>query len=151
MSGGKPRATRYWFGRPGSETVRIHPFVGTRLGYADYVGDGASSGGVQVDVAGGASYRLAGPLGLMGSVALDGLGFSDRRLGSSGRGFFPESVRSRLLRSRPNRFPAYRATGARITYVAADLGEVRIKLPLNRRFKRPEEILDEIRRRETPD
>jgi len=30
-----------------------------------------------------------------------------------------------------NFFPAYRRTGARITYISSDLHEIRIKLPLN--------------------
>ena len=42
-----------------------------------------------------------------------------------------ESLRSRLLRWRLNFFPAYRRTGARITFIAADQREVRIALPLN--------------------
>ena len=44
----------------------------------------------------------------------------------------PESWSSRLTRWRLNWFPAYRATGARITYLAADWSEARIRLPLNR-------------------
>lgn len=42
-----------------------------------------------------------------------------------------ESLKTRLARWRFNLLPAYRRTGARITYVAADWREVRIKLPLN--------------------
>ncbi len=42
-----------------------------------------------------------------------------------------ESLKTRLLRWGFNLFPAYRRTGARITYIAADFHEVRIKLPLN--------------------
>ena len=42
-----------------------------------------------------------------------------------------ESRRTRLQRWRFNFFPAYRGAGARITYIAADWREVRIKLPLN--------------------
>lgn len=42
-----------------------------------------------------------------------------------------ESFRTRLMRWGFNFFPAYRRTGARITYMAGDLREVRIKLPLN--------------------
>ncbi len=42
-----------------------------------------------------------------------------------------KSIRTRLLRWGFNLFPAYRRTGARITYIAGDFGEVRIKLPLN--------------------
>jgi len=34
-----------------------------------------------------------------------------------------------------NLFPAYRRTGARVTYVSADFGEVRLKLPLNLRTR----------------
>ncbi len=43
----------------------------------------------------------------------------------------PESLRSRLLRWGFNMFPAYCATGARITYVASDFREVRVRLPLS--------------------
>ena len=42
-----------------------------------------------------------------------------------------ESLRTRLLRWGFNFFPAYRRTGARITHIAADFGEVRVRLPLN--------------------
>lgn len=41
-----------------------------------------------------------------------------------------ESLSSRLLRLRFNTFPAYRLTGGRVRYVAADFREVRIELPL---------------------
>ena len=34
-----------------------------------------------------------------------------------------------------NFFPAYRRTGARITYISSDLREIRIKLPLNWRTR----------------
>ncbi|MFQ5724390.1 MAG: DUF4442 domain-containing protein [Terriglobia bacterium] len=47
----------------------------------------------------------------------------------------PESLRSKLLRWRFNFFPALRGTGARITYMADDFREVRIKLPLNWRTR----------------
>ena len=46
-----------------------------------------------------------------------------------------ESIKSRLTRWRLNFFPAYRGTGARITYIADDWHEVRIKLPLNWRTR----------------
>lgn len=42
-----------------------------------------------------------------------------------------ESLRSKLLRFAFNFYPCYRRTGGRITYVAHDFTEVRIKLPLN--------------------
>ena len=42
-----------------------------------------------------------------------------------------ESFESRLWRWGGNLFPAYRRTGARITYVAADFHEVHIKIPSN--------------------
>ncbi len=42
-----------------------------------------------------------------------------------------ESFRTRLLRWRLNFFPAYRSTGARVTYIADGFHEVHIKLPLN--------------------
>ena len=47
----------------------------------------------------------------------------------------PESWPTRLARWRFNWFPAHRATGARITYIAADWREVRIRLPLSRRAR----------------
>ena len=46
-----------------------------------------------------------------------------------------ESFRTRLTRWRLNFFPAYRGTGARITYIADDWREVRIKLVLNWRTR----------------
>jgi hypothetical protein len=46
-----------------------------------------------------------------------------------------ESFQTRLTRWRLNFFPAYRGTGARITYIADDWREVRIKLPLNWRTR----------------
>ncbi|HMU60694.1 MAG TPA: DUF4442 domain-containing protein [Gemmatimonadales bacterium] len=47
----------------------------------------------------------------------------------------PESWRSRLLRWRFNWFPAYRGTGARVTYIADDGYEVRVRLPLSWRTR----------------
>ncbi len=47
----------------------------------------------------------------------------------------PESWASRFDRWRLNWFPAYRATGARITYIAADWLEVRVRLPLTWRTR----------------
>jgi acyl-coenzyme A thioesterase PaaI-like protein len=46
-----------------------------------------------------------------------------------------ESVRSRLTRLAFNFYPCYRRTGARLTYVAADWTEVRLKLPLTWRTR----------------
>lgn len=46
-----------------------------------------------------------------------------------------ESLRTRLWRWGFNCFPAYRGTGGRVTYIAADWREVRIKLPLNWRTR----------------
>ncbi len=42
-----------------------------------------------------------------------------------------ESMQSRLWRWLANLTPAYRRTGARISYIAQDFQEVRIRLPLN--------------------
>jgi acyl-coenzyme A thioesterase PaaI-like protein len=42
-----------------------------------------------------------------------------------------ESLRTKLLRFTFNLYPCYRRTGARITYIADDHSEVRVKLPLN--------------------
>lgn len=47
----------------------------------------------------------------------------------------PESWNSRVTRWGFNWFPAYRATGARITYIASDWQEVRIRLPLTWRTR----------------
>lgn len=47
----------------------------------------------------------------------------------------PESWSSRLLRWRFNLFPAYRGTGGRVTYIAADSKEVRVELPLSWRTR----------------
>ena len=46
-----------------------------------------------------------------------------------------ESFESRLLRWRFNLFPAYRGSGARVTYIAADFREIRIRLPLSFRSR----------------
>ena len=43
-----------------------------------------------------------------------------------------ESFRTRLMRWRFNLHPAYRRSGARITYVDATVREVRVRLPLCR-------------------
>jgi len=47
----------------------------------------------------------------------------------------PESSRSRLLRWKFNLVPAYRGTGARVTYIAGDFREARIRLPLSWRTR----------------
>ncbi|HEY7370357.1 MAG TPA: DUF4442 domain-containing protein [Thermoanaerobaculia bacterium] len=47
----------------------------------------------------------------------------------------PESLRSRMTRMFFNFFPAYRGTGARMTYISADWREVRIRLPLSWRTR----------------
>jgi acyl-coenzyme A thioesterase PaaI-like protein len=47
----------------------------------------------------------------------------------------PESSQSRRARWRFNFFPAFRGTGARVTYIAADWHEVRIELPLSWRTR----------------
>lgn len=46
-----------------------------------------------------------------------------------------ESVKSRLIRFIFNRYPCYRRTGVRITFISADFSELRIKLPLNWRTR----------------
>src|SRR6059036_2568352 len=51
------------------------------------------------------------------------------------RGAMPESLRTKLARGGFNLFPAYRGTGARITYIADDYREVRIDLPLSWRTR----------------
>lgn len=47
----------------------------------------------------------------------------------------PETWRSRITRWGFNWFPAYRGTGARITYIAGDWMEVRVRLALNWRTR----------------
>ena len=47
----------------------------------------------------------------------------------------PESWNTRVSRWGFNWFPAYRSTGARIDYIAADWREVRIRLPLTWRTR----------------
>lgn len=47
----------------------------------------------------------------------------------------PESLKTKLRRVAFNFFPAYRGTGGRITYIADDYREIRIKLPLNWRTR----------------
>lgn len=47
----------------------------------------------------------------------------------------PESLRTRLLRTGFNLVPAYRGTGARITYIADDLREIRVRLRLSLRTR----------------
>jgi hypothetical protein len=47
----------------------------------------------------------------------------------------PESLRTRLQRWGFNWFPAYRGTGGRITYIARDWREIRIRLPLGWRTR----------------
>lgn len=58
---------------------------------------------------------------------------ADRMMGDPGPR--KESLLSRLARWRFNQFPAYRATGARVTFIAADWSEVHLRLPLNRRTR----------------
>lgn len=47
----------------------------------------------------------------------------------------PESFKTRLARWGFNLFPAFRGTGARITYIAGDWREVHVKLPLSWRTR----------------
>jgi uncharacterized protein DUF4442 len=47
----------------------------------------------------------------------------------------PESLHSRFLRWKFNLFPAYRGSGGRVTYIADDFREVRVKLPLSWRTR----------------
>lgn len=46
-----------------------------------------------------------------------------------------ETLRTRLYRIGFNLFPAYRGTGARVTYIAPDWQEVRVKVPLSWRTR----------------
>jgi hypothetical protein len=47
----------------------------------------------------------------------------------------PESFKTKILRWGFNLFPAYRGTGGRVTYIAEDWQEVRVKVPLNWRTR----------------
>ena len=47
----------------------------------------------------------------------------------------PESAASRRLRWGFNFFPAFRGTGARVTYISGDFREVHVKLPLSWRTR----------------
>lgn len=47
----------------------------------------------------------------------------------------PESFKSRVLRWKFNLFPAYRGSGARVTYIADDFREIRVKLRLSLRSR----------------
>lgn len=47
----------------------------------------------------------------------------------------PESLETRVLRWKFNFFPAYRGSGARVTHIASDFREVRIRLPLSWRSR----------------
>jgi acyl-coenzyme A thioesterase PaaI-like protein len=47
----------------------------------------------------------------------------------------PESWNTRVRRWGFNWFPVYRATGARVEYIASDWKEVRVRLPLNWRTR----------------
>ena len=58
-----------------------------------------------------------------------------RLVTTTGIAQLPESASSRWMRWKFNLFPAYRATGARVTYVADDLREVRVRLPLSWRTR----------------
>ena len=47
----------------------------------------------------------------------------------------PESTRSRWLRWKLKLFPAWRGTGATVTYIAGDFRELRVELPLSWRTR----------------
>src|SRR5437870_12176193 len=47
----------------------------------------------------------------------------------------PESLAARFLRWQINFCPAYRGTGASVTYIADDFREVRVRLPLSWRTR----------------
>ncbi|HEY8559598.1 MAG TPA: DUF4442 domain-containing protein [Pyrinomonadaceae bacterium] len=47
----------------------------------------------------------------------------------------PESFASKIDRWKFNFFPAYRGTGARVTYIAGDYREMRVKIPLSWRTR----------------
>ena len=47
----------------------------------------------------------------------------------------PESFASRVMRWKFNLFPAYRGSGARVTYISGDFREIRVRLPLSFRSR----------------
>lgn len=47
----------------------------------------------------------------------------------------PESLKSRIFRWGFNFFPAFRGTGGKVTYIADDWREIRVKLPLSWRTR----------------
>jgi len=47
----------------------------------------------------------------------------------------PESFRTRLMRTYFHLHPAYQGTGGRLTYIASDWSEVKLKVPLNWRTR----------------
>ena len=47
----------------------------------------------------------------------------------------PESFRTRWFRWMTNLWPCYRGTGGRVTFVAADWSEIRVKLPVSWRTR----------------
>ncbi len=47
----------------------------------------------------------------------------------------PESLKSRIFRWGFNFFPAFRGTGGKVTYIAKDWREIRVKLPLSWRTR----------------
>ena len=47
----------------------------------------------------------------------------------------PESAATRWMRWKFNLFPAFRGTGGRVTYIASDFSEVRVRLPLSWRTR----------------
>ena len=47
----------------------------------------------------------------------------------------PESFASRVMRWKFNIFPAYRGSGARVTYISGDFREIRVRLPLSFRSR----------------
>jgi acyl-coenzyme A thioesterase PaaI-like protein len=57
------------------------------------------------------------------------------RIGESLAFGMPESWRTRITRWGFNLFPAWRGTGARVTYIASDWREVRVRVPLSWRTR----------------
>jgi acyl-coenzyme A thioesterase PaaI-like protein len=54
---------------------------------------------------------------------------------SQSKSVMPESLRTKAMRYAYNFFPAYRGTGARISYIASDFREIRVRIPLNWRTR----------------
>ena len=70
---------------------------------------------------------------IFGTIVAD---IANRAISAASDGFImAESWKTRFTRWGFNWFPAYRGTGGRVTYIAADWREIRVRLPLNWRTR----------------